>query len=147
MIGLDTTVIIAHEIRECAEHGAVRAHIESASREGLEQYALCPQVLQEFLHAATDPRRFEIPLPFDEALTRARRWWKSVEVVHCHPGDGAWDQASHWLREFRLGRKRILDTCLAATYHERGITRLATANRADFAIFGVFEFEPWAHAG
>ena len=50
------------------------------------------------------------------------------------------------MEKFSLGRKRILDTTLAATYHERGIKALATANPADFAIFGVFEFESWASA-
>jgi hypothetical protein len=31
-----------------------------------------------------------------------------------------------------------LDAYLAATYHERGIRRLATGNAADFALFKVF---------
>jgi len=46
------------------------------------------------------------------------------------------------MEEFRLGRKRILDTYLAATYHERGIRRLATGNAADFALFKVFDLNP-----
>lgn len=48
------------------------------------------------------------------------------------------------MEEFRLGRKRILDTYLAATYHEKGIRRIATGNAADFALFKAFDFEPWA---
>jgi predicted nucleic acid-binding protein len=50
------------------------------------------------------------------------------------------------MEKFRLGRKRILDSYLAATYNERGINRLATANTMDFAVFGVFEFESWAQS-
>jgi hypothetical protein len=50
------------------------------------------------------------------------------------------------MEEFRLDRKRILDTYLAATYYERGVRKLATANTADFAVFGVFSFESWAQA-
>jgi len=146
MIGLDTTVLVAYEIREAVGHAAVREHIATASRAGVEQYALAPQVLQEFLHVVTDSKRFERPLPMEDALQRCRAWWAAADVIHCHPGDRAWEQARLWMEEFRLGRKRILDTYLAATYHERGIQRLATANAADFALFKVFDFEPWALA-
>lgn len=52
--------------------------------------------------------------------------------------------ATGWLERFGLGRGRILDTSLAAVYHLAGVRRLATANRADFEVFGVFSFEDWA---
>lgn len=51
-----------------------------------------------------------------------------------------------WMEEFRLDRKRILDTILAATYHEAGIRKPAAANAGNFALFKVFDFEPWAMA-
>ncbi len=38
-----------------------------------------------------------------------------------------------------LGRKRILDTQLAATLHRHGVRRLLTSNPDDFRVFGVFE--------
>jgi hypothetical protein len=44
-----------------------------------------------------------------------------------------------WLRQFALGRKRILDTHLAAVLHGAGVQRLLTSNPDDFAVFGVFE--------
>lgn len=144
MIGLDTTVLLAYEIREAAGHARVREHIVMASKAGSEQYALAPQVLQEFLHVATDSKRFEHPLPMEDALHRCRVWWEAADVIHCHPGERAWDLAWSWMGEFRLGRKRILDTYLAATYHERGIHRMATGNAGDFALLKVFDFEPWA---
>ncbi len=141
-----TTVLLTHEIQEAAGHEALRAHIRTASRSGNVPFALAPQVLQEFVHVATDPRRFKVPLTMEQALERSRFWWESAEVVQCHPGGRAWEQAWTWMEKFRLGRKRILDTYLAATYHERGINRLATANTMDFAVFGVFEFESWAQS-
>jgi predicted nucleic acid-binding protein len=144
MIGLDTTVLLACEIREAPGHARVKEHIVMASRAGCEQYALAPQVLQEFLHVATDPKRFEHPLSMEDALHRCRVWWEAAEVIHCHPGDRAWEQAWLWMAEFHLGRKRILDTYLAATYHEKGIRKLATGNAGDFSLFRVFDFEPWA---
>jgi hypothetical protein len=42
------------------------------------------------------------------------------------------------MQQFSLGRKRLLDTLLAATYREAGIQSLLTTNQSDFQIFGVF---------
>ena len=44
-----------------------------------------------------------------------------------------------WMRQHRLGRKRILDTHLAAVLHVSGVRRLLTSNVADFAIFSSLE--------
>jgi hypothetical protein len=38
-----------------------------------------------------------------------------------------------------LGRKRILDTLLAATYWSAGIQSLLTTNAGDFAVLGGFQ--------
>lgn len=144
MIGLDTTVLVAHELQEAPSHQKVRENIASLTSSKGIHFALAPQVLQEFLHVVTDPRRFENPLLMEEALLRARFWWNASEAVHCHASDKSWELAMNWIDRYQLGRKRILDTCLASTYHSQGVTKLATANPSDFAIFGVFEFEPWA---
>ena len=71
MIGLDTTVLLTHEIEEARGHHDLRAQIGEASQSGNLHLALAPQVLQEFVHAATDPKRFRIPLTMDQALTRS----------------------------------------------------------------------------
>jgi hypothetical protein len=54
------------------------------------------------------------------------------------PDDAAISQFLAWLQQFSLGRKRLLDTLLAATYHQAGIQSLLTTNEADFLLFGVF---------
>jgi predicted nucleic acid-binding protein len=46
------------------------------------------------------------------------------------------------MRQFNLGRKRILDTHLAAILHTAGINRLMTSNPGDFAVFGVIQVIP-----
>ncbi|HMJ89218.1 MAG TPA: hypothetical protein VK530_05355 [Candidatus Acidoferrum sp.] len=43
------------------------------------------------------------------------------------------------MNRFQLGRKRILDTQLAAILHTAGVHRLFTSNPRDFEVFGVFE--------
>ena len=50
-------------------------------------------------------------------------------------GDGGNDL----LTRFRLGRKRILDTALAATMEAAGIKKLATLNKKDFEVFPFLE--------
>jgi hypothetical protein len=48
-------------------------------------------------------------------------------------------QMLHWMRQFNRGRKRILDTHLAAVLHTAGVRRLLTFNPTDFVVFGVLE--------
>ena len=48
-------------------------------------------------------------------------------------------QTLQWIRKFNLGRKRILDTHLAAVFYAAGVRRLFTSNPADFTVFNVFE--------
>lgn len=43
------------------------------------------------------------------------------------------------LREHRLGRKRILDTALAAALEAGGVRRLATYNVRDYQCFPFLE--------
>jgi hypothetical protein len=59
-------------------------------------------------------------------------------VIPVFPDDGATRQFLSWLALFSLGRKRLLDTLLAATYCQAGVQSLLTTNPADFAVFAVF---------
>jgi hypothetical protein len=54
------------------------------------------------------------------------------------PDAGAVRQFLTWLQQFALGRRRLLDTLLAATYRQAGIQSLLTTNPADFTLFGAF---------
>ena len=40
-----------------------------------------------------------------------------------------------WMRRHQLGRKRVLDTLLAATYRAADVTSLLTLNATDFTVF------------
>jgi hypothetical protein len=42
------------------------------------------------------------------------------------------------LTRLSLGRKRLLDTLLAATYRQAGVHSLLTTNAADVGVFGTF---------
>jgi predicted nucleic acid-binding protein len=135
--GLDTGFLVAAEVREHAEHAAARDTLEKLLAQG-DRIAIAPQVLAEFIHIVTDPRRFTEPLDMNAARGIAEKWWTAGEVVQTFPDDAAVRQFLTWLHQFSLGRKRLLDTLLGATYQQAGVQSLLTTNESDFRIFGVF---------
>jgi predicted nucleic acid-binding protein len=137
MHGLDTGFLVASAVVEHAEHADARTTLTRLLTAG-DRIAIAPQVLAEFIHIVTDPRRFARPLDMTGARHLAEQWWTAREVVPVFPDDGATRQFLAWLQQFSLGRKRLLDTLLAATYRQAGIRSLLTTNAADFAVFGVF---------
>lgn len=139
LYGIDTTFLVQLEIVEAPGHSAATRWLDTALSRHEQPLALAPQVLTEFIHATTDPKRFKRPLTVEQAVERAQHWWESVEVRPIYPSLDSTRLTLSWLRQHRLGRKRLLDTQLAATYYSAGIGRLLTLNEGDFAIFGVFQ--------
>ena len=62
------------------------------------------------------------------------------DVVHALPREIAVQQFLAWLKQFSLGRKRLLDTLLAATYRQAPIQSPLTTKQAHFAVFGVINW-------
>jgi predicted nucleic acid-binding protein len=135
--GLDTGFLVAAEVAEHAEHTDARATLARLLGAG-DRIGLAPQVLAEFIHIVTDPRRFTHPLDMGAARQVAQQWWTAGDVVLVFPDDAATRQFLDWLKQFSLGRKRLLDTLLAATYLQAGIRSLLTTNPGDFGVFGAF---------
>ncbi len=139
MIGIDTSALIAFEDKTHADHAHVVDLFKKKMKRG-EQFAICPQVVAEFLHVCTDADRFPNPLTMTQALARAE-WWRSVrECRWVYPNETSMELFLGWMAKYRLGRKRILDTLLAATYATQAIAKIATLNRADFEVFDRFDF-------
>lgn len=138
MIGLDTSVLVAAAIDGHPQHIEVWKWMREALDEG-DTFGITCGIVAEFIHVSTDPRRFEAPLTMAEALVWAHYWCEAEEMILLHPDDSVNAKWLAWLGEFRLGRKRLLDTLIAATWNESGITKICTLNPADFTIFGVFE--------
>jgi predicted nucleic acid-binding protein len=136
--GLDTSFPVAAELTEHPQHLAARALMAKlvANRD---QMVIVPQVLAEFIHVATDARRFERPLSTEDARNLAEQWWTAREVETVFPNGAVVRQFLEWLRLHQLGRKRLLDTLMAATYFHAGVTSLLTLNVQDFIIFGCFK--------
>ena len=135
--GFDTNFLVAAEVAEHAEHAGVWRRI-SELRERGDRFGLTSLVLAEFIHIVTDARRFAAPLTMAAALQKAHVWWEAAEVERIAPSDDAIEWFMVAMSRHRLGRKRVLDTLLAAIYRSAGITSLLTLNAADFSVFGEF---------
>ncbi|MDT8437941.1 MAG: type II toxin-antitoxin system VapC family toxin [Wenzhouxiangellaceae bacterium] len=139
MIGLDTSFLVGLTIREHPVHAACLELFETGIRGRAVSAAICAQVLGEFSHVVTDPRRFSQPLQIGEALEICNQWWSASECRVVEPTQHSFPVFVDWMQRHRLGRKRVLDTLLAANYHSAGIKRIATTDWRDFRIFGVFD--------
>lgn len=138
LVGADTPLLIAHSLSDHPDHAAAIVLVENVLDDG-QLLALCPIVLDEFIHVVTDPRRFEHPLTMIEAVRLAEAWCHSRETVMLYPGEASMHLQLAWMREHRLGRKRLHDTHIAAIYHLSGIQTILTSNVRDFRVFGCLE--------
>jgi len=136
--GLDTTVLVEAEAISHPNCARTRALLEKMIADG-NILALAPQVLAEFIHVITDGRRFERPLEMEEALGVAAKWWNAKEVRRVYPNGESVELQLRWMSDFRLGRKRLLDTQLAATYFVANVRSIVTANFKDYRVFEVFD--------
>ncbi len=136
--GIDTDFLVAAEIRDHPFHSQADALLTKLLTSG-HDLALAPQTLAEFIHIVTDGKRMPRPLQMEEAIRRANHWWQAAEVVRVFPnGESAIDFLA-WLQRHALGRKRLLDTLLATTFHRSGIRHIITNNERDYRVFGVFQ--------
>jgi len=136
-IGVDTPFLVAHTLLEHPGHEGARRHLSEFIGRGA-LVALCPVVINEFLHVVTDPRRFERPLSFSDASRIATGWLESRETRFFPADDPSTRLQIEWLARHRLGRKRIHDTLIAAIYHSAGVETILTTNTRDFAVFERF---------
>ncbi|MGF1656102.1 MAG: type II toxin-antitoxin system VapC family toxin [Verrucomicrobiales bacterium] len=138
MIGLDTNVLVARVIPEHPKHEWVTQRLAGLTAEG-RHFAVTSVILSEFVHVVTDPKRFEKPLTMGEALHWAKFWSRTREVKLLALDAAAHMQWLTWLGAYKLGRKRLIDTLIAATWHTAGVREMITFNPEDFKVLGVFE--------
>jgi predicted nucleic acid-binding protein len=136
--GIDTDFLVAAEIRDHPFHRQADTLLRSLLADG-HDLALAPQTLAGFIHIVTDSKRMPQPLAMDEAIARAEHWWNAAEVVRVFPDAQGVTNFLAWLMRYQLGRKRLLDTLLAATFQAAGVKRVITNNERDFKGFGCFE--------
>lgn len=135
--GFDTSLLVAHEVDCHVGHAGVRQRVRELRSAG-DGFAVAAQVVTEFVHVVTDAKRFTAPLTMEQALQRAQAWWDSPDVERVEADDAAVQWFLEAMAKHHLGRKRVLDTMLAATYRSAGVASLLTLNAEDFAVFGEF---------
>jgi predicted nucleic acid-binding protein len=139
ILGIDTNVLVSWIVVGSPHHSVAYDLIKTEVRERGSSLALTPLAVHEFLHVVTDPKRFATPLSMSEALRRVWGVWDSEEVVRVMPSLRVLPRTLELMADLQLGRKRILDTALAATLELAGIRRLATFNPSGFKIFKFLE--------
>jgi predicted nucleic acid-binding protein len=138
MTGLDCNILVQLALQDHPANVAAAAAVQ-AEAQGGHRLVFPSLVVDEFLHVITDKRRFSPPLTMIEALDWTENFLSNSAVGVLEPGPESLRQTLRWMRQFNLGRKRILDTQLAAIFHTAGVNRLLTSNPTDFEVFGVFE--------
>jgi predicted nucleic acid-binding protein len=137
-LALDTDVLVSWAMTGTPRHVAARELVRAEISAG-RSVGIALQVLWEFLHVVTDPRRFAMPMSMRSALLTTGALWDAPDTRRILAGPRTAHRTLELLRTLELGRKRILDTALAATLEEAGIERLATFNRKDFEAFSFLE--------
>jgi predicted nucleic acid-binding protein len=139
ILAVDTDALVHWTMAGAPHHRAVRELIEREVRDAGNRLGFAPQVIHEFLHVSTDPRRFENPLTMDAAILMARNLWNSPEVSRILPGPAVLPRTLELLEQHALGRKRILDAALAATLEAASVRRICTLSAQDFEVFSFLE--------
>lgn len=146
--GLDTNVLIYAHLPAFAEHLPVKAYLEGLARREDVLLAVTPGVLHELVHVVTDARRFEPPVSMAEATALARTYLDRSNAICLATTPEATARALDLVDRHRLGRKRLADALLAATYLEHGVARLVTCDPGGFGDFDGLELvDPRQEAG
>ena len=135
---VDTDFLVAVEVREHLFHPFADNLLSRLLDEG-HLLGISPQSLAEFIHVVTDPRRISQPLSMADAIGRAESWWQAAEVVRLLPDSRSTLLWFDLLRQHRLGRKRLLDTMLAAVCRSNDVRKIISNNEQDFRVLGFLD--------
>lgn len=139
MTGIDTTFLIDLEIKESPRHERAVEIFNKWREEKNSFLVIYGNVFNEFLHVITDAKRFVNPVPMETAIERCWYWIDHQRVKVVYSSDDSLKRLLLWMSMHELGRKRINDTTMAAVYAQEGVSKIITANPADFEILKTFE--------
>jgi len=139
MTGIDTTFLIDLEILESPRHAQAVELFNAWKSDEDSVLVIYSNVFNEFLHVVTDARRFQRPVPMEKAIEKCWYWIDHERVRVVYSDDNSLKRQLLWMSMHNLGRKRTADTTMAACYAQSGVSRLITANPADFESLDTFE--------
>ena len=146
MIGVDTTFLIDLEIADSPRHEAAVKLFNKWLGEKHTVLAIYNQSFLEFQHVISDSKRFNSPLTMEEAIERSWFWINQERIKIIYPTESSLKRALLWANMYKLGRKRIQDTNMAAAFAEAGVSELWTANPADFEILETFDLVDYTNS-
>jgi predicted nucleic acid-binding protein len=138
MTGADANILVQLAFSQHPAFSQTTVLIDAELARGV-QVMVPASVVTEFLHVITDTRRFTPALTMDAAIDWLDQMFARRVVHLLESSPDSLRLTLEWMKRYRLGRKRILDTHLAAVLHRAGVNRLITSNPDDFKVFGVFE--------
>jgi len=138
MTGLDCNILVQLALADHPRYGATVSALKSVLSQDETLYCPTP-VITEFLHIVSDPRRFDPPLAELQAAAWMEEFLSKPRVKLLPSSDASIRLMLRWLSQFGLGRKRIIDTHIAAILHTNGINRILTSDSRGFITYGVFE--------
>ena len=139
MIGIDTTFLIDLEITDSPRHEQALKFFNKWQAQNHSVLAIYNQAFLEFEHVVTDSKRFNSPLTMEQAVERTWFWLDQERIKIICPTESSIKRALLWTSMYKLGRKRIQNTHMAAAFAEAGVSELWTANPHDFEVFEVFD--------
>lgn len=137
MTGIDTNFLVDLDIIESPRHKKA----EEIFRNWLftdEPLFIYYHVFLEYQHIVTDSKRFSKALTMEESIERSVFWQNQERIKVIYPDGASQNLAQSWIKQYKLGRKRIIDTNLAAAYFSHNIQTIWTATPVDFEIFSCF---------
>jgi predicted nucleic acid-binding protein len=138
--GIDTNILVYLAVADVPQHVKSKGAVEKfLSRSKENRIAVTDDVLFEFVHVVTDPKRLKNPMSMAAALDWAEAFWSGRETAPLLPSPMTFTQTLKLLRAHGLSRKRIRDTMLAAVLEENGVRELLTANVSDFQTFSFLK--------
>lgn len=137
-IGLDTNFLVDLDWDESPRYEKVTKMFDEWRKTDKEIYIFY-NVFLEYLHTITDSRRFPSAFTMKQALGRVDYWQSHSRIKVIYPDEKDFSLCECWLKTYNLGRNRLIDTLIAASYYNNGITEIWTSNPKDFEIFEEFE--------
>lgn len=134
MIGLDSCFLIDLYWEDSPRHDAVLKKFNDIAASG-QDVCVYYNCFNEFIHVITDKKRFENAFSMEEALSVVDEWRDLENVKILFPDEQSFGRTVAWLSVYKLGRNRLNDTNMAASYVHSGVSSVITANPKDFEIF------------
>jgi uncharacterized protein len=133
MIAVDTNVLVYAHRAESVFHTMAFTAIEQLA-EGDQPWGIPVSCLHEFLAVVTNPKIFNPPSSYAQALEQVDAWLASPTVRVLHSGAQHWCTLADLSRKAKLQGGQFHDARIAAICLENGVSLLWSADR-DFGRF------------